>query len=69
MGLLGSSVTLSAKRELAHSRIVGYSHRESTRLKACQYEVAHEIVDSLEQAVIDADLVILATPIQTFGDF
>ena len=69
MGLLGSSVTLSAKRELARSRIVGYSHRDSTRQKACQQEVAHEIADSLEQAVIGADIVILATPIQTFEDY
>ncbi|MHC5191919.1 MAG: prephenate dehydrogenase [Planctomycetota bacterium] len=69
MGLLGSSVTLSAKRELAKSRIVGYSHRDATRQKARQYEVAHEIADSLEQAITDADLVILATPIQTFEDY
>lgn len=66
MGLLGSSVALSAKRELARSRVVGYSHRDSTRRKARRYEVAHEIADSLEQAVTAADMVILATPIQTF---
>ena len=69
MGLLGSSVTLSAKRELARSRVVGYSHRDSTRQKARQYGVAHEIADTLEQAVAGADLVILATPIQTFEDY
>jgi len=69
MGLLGSSVTLSAKRELARSRVVGYSHRDSTRQKAGQYGVAHEIADTLEQAVAGADLVILATPIQTFEDY
>lgn len=69
MGLLGSSVTLSAKRELSRSRVVGYSHRLSTRQKARMYEVAHEIADSLDEAVDDADLVILATPIQTFEDY
>ncbi|MEN8127233.1 MAG: prephenate dehydrogenase [Planctomycetota bacterium] len=69
MGLLGSSVTLSAKRALTCSRIVGYSHRSSTRDKARQYEVAGEIVDSLEQAITGADMVILATPIQTFEDY
>jgi prephenate dehydrogenase len=57
MGLLGSSVALSAKRELARSRVVGYSHRDSTRQKARQYEVAHEIADSLEQAITAADMV------------
>lgn len=66
---MGSSVTLSAKRELARSRVVGYSHRDSTRRTARQYEVAHEIADSLQQAVAEADMVILATPIQTFEDY
>ena len=69
MGLLGSSVTLSAKRELARSRVVGYSHRDSTRQKAREYGVAHKIADTLEKAVAGADLVILATPIQTFEDY
>jgi prephenate dehydrogenase len=69
MGLLGASVTLSAKRALARSRIVGYSHRDSTRQKARQYEVADEIADSLEAAVEAADVVILATPIQIFEDY
>ena len=69
MGLLGSSITLAAKRELAKSWVVGYSHRDTTRQKARQHEVAHEIADSLENAVSEADMVILATPIQTFEDY
>lgn len=68
-GLLGSSVMLSARGALARSRIVGYSHRASTRDKARRHEVADEIVDSLAEAVIGADVVILATPIQTFEDY
>ena len=66
---MGSSVTLSAKNGLPGTKVVGYSHRSSTRDKARQYEVAHEIEDSLEQAVKDSDIVILATPIQTFKDY
>ncbi|RKY03478.1 MAG: hypothetical protein DRP56_11115 [Planctomycetota bacterium] len=69
MGLLGSSVTLSAKRALARTRVVGYSHRASTRQKARHYEVADRISDSLEDAVVGADMVILATPIQTFEGY
>jgi prephenate dehydrogenase len=69
MGLLGTSVTLSAKRELPGTKIVGYSHRGETRDKARQYEVANQIADSLEQAVKEADVVILATPIKTFQDY
>lgn len=69
MGLLGSSVALSAKRELPATEVVGYSHRASTRRKARQYELADQISDSLEEAVDCADVVILATPIQTFEGY
>jgi prephenate dehydrogenase len=69
MGLLGSSVTLSVKREMPSVRVIGYSHRSDTRQKARQYGVAHEIVDDLNEGVAGADLVILATPIQTFADY
>ncbi len=69
MGLLGASVTLSIKRELSSTKIVGYSHRDSTRRKAEDYGVADEIVDSLAAAVEDMDVVILATPIQTFESY
>lgn len=69
MGLLGASVTLSIKRSLAGAKVIGYSHRPSTRQKARQYEVADRIEDSLERAVAEADVVILATPIQTFEDY
>ncbi len=69
MGLLGASVTLSIKRELAGTKIVGYSHRSSTREKAADYGVADEIVDTLAAAVADMDVVILATPIQTFEGY
>lgn len=69
MGLLGSSVTLSAKREMPSVRVVGYSHRADTRQKARQYDVAHVIADDLAEAVGDSDIVILATPIQTFAEY
>lgn len=69
MGLLGASVTLSIKRELPGTEIVGYSHREATRQKAVDYGVADEIVDTLAAAVEDMDVVILATPIQTFENY
>ncbi len=69
MGLLGSSVTLSVKREMPSARVVGYSHRADTRDKARQYGVAHEIAETLSESVTGADLVILATPIQTFADY
>ncbi|MHC5082436.1 MAG: prephenate dehydrogenase [Planctomycetota bacterium] len=69
MGLLGSSVALSVKRELSGTFVIGYSHRSTTRDKARQFEHADKIVDTLAEAVEDVDIVILATPIQTFQDY
>ena len=66
MGLLGASVTLSIMRALPRIMTVAYSHRPSTRRKARQMGVAGRIVDDMSECVVDADVVILATPVGTF---
>jgi prephenate dehydrogenase len=66
MGLLGASVSLSILRSLKGVKVVGYSHRESTRQKAREMSVADEVADDLCQCVADSDVVILASPICTF---
>jgi prephenate dehydrogenase len=63
---LGGSIALAVLRSFARVRVVGYTHRPSTRAKARRLAVATEIVDSLRSGVSDSDLVILATPICTF---
>jgi len=68
MGLLGSSLTLAIMRTFSQVRVVGFSHRPSTRQKARALNVAEEITESLEQAVCNADMVVLATPICTFEE-
>lgn len=47
-------------------KVVGYTHRPSTRDRARQLAVATEVVDEMTGSVTGADLVILATPICTF---
>lgn len=69
LGLLGASVALSVRRAMAGVKIVGFSHRQSTRQKALQQGIVDEVFDTASQAVADADLVILATPILTFKDY
>lgn len=69
LGLLGASVALSVRRALGKVRVVGYSHRDSTRQKARQQGVADAVEDTLDAAVAQADLVILATPIRTFEGY
>ncbi|MBN1816055.1 MAG: prephenate dehydrogenase/arogenate dehydrogenase family protein [Sedimentisphaerales bacterium] len=65
---MGASVTLAVMRSLPRIRAVGYSHRATTRKKAKELEVAHEIYEELAESVQNADLVILATPLSTFED-
>ena len=66
LGLLGSSISLAILRSFSGIKVVGYTHRASTRDKARQLAVASEIVNDLRQSVSDSDLVVLATPLCTF---
>lgn len=66
LGLLGGSVALAISRRLPAVAVVGYAHRATTRWRAKRLAVANKIVDDIRQAVADADLVIVATPIGTF---
>ncbi|MHC4228329.1 MAG: prephenate dehydrogenase [Planctomycetota bacterium] len=66
LGLLGGSISLSALRSFPRAKVIGYTHRPSTRAKARQLAVATEVASSLKSSVSNADLVILATPICTF---
>jgi len=66
LGLLGASISLAVLRSFSAMKVVGYTHRPSTRAKARELAVATEIVDQMSQSVSRADLVILATPICTF---
>jgi prephenate dehydrogenase len=67
LGLLGGSITLAVLRTFAGVKTVGYTHRSATRRKALQLAVATEIANDIRTSVAGADLVILATPICTFG--
>ncbi len=66
LGLLGGSISLAVLRSFPRVRMVGYTHRPSTRAKAKKLSVATEIANCLQSSVSEADLVILATPIVTF---
>ena len=63
---MGGSIALSVLRSFPRIKVVGCTHRPSTRRKARELAVAMEIVGDLKQSVCEADLVILATPICTF---
>ena len=62
-GLMGGSFALAAREAGWAQHIVGYSASESSRQKALSMGVIDLAVDSIEQAVKDADLVLLAVPV------
>jgi prephenate dehydrogenase len=49
-------------------RVVGYTHRASTRRRARRLAVASAVLDDMTESVSNADLVVLATPICTFEE-
>ncbi len=68
LGLLGGSVALSAQRLGQAIRVVGFTHRGSTRAKAAKLMAAIDITGDLKGSVAGSDIVILATPIYTFEE-
>ena len=63
-GLMGGSFALAARRAGWAPHIVGYSASESSRQKALSMGVIDLAVVSIEQAVANADLVLLAVPVK-----
>lgn len=67
LGLIGSSLAhVIAKKKLA-AEIVGYARSEATRLKALELGLVDRIYPSAAEAVAGADLVILCSPVGTYG--
>ena len=66
LGLLGGSLGLAISRVMPDVKVVGYSHRQTTCERAVAAGVVDESFDSVASAVVDCDLVILASPISTF---
>jgi prephenate dehydrogenase len=66
LGLLGGSLGLAVQSTFPRARRLGYSHRAVTRTKAIELGGVDEIYPDVADAVRDAQLVILASPISTF---
>ncbi|MBB6325113.1 prephenate dehydrogenase [Algoriphagus iocasae] len=65
LGLLGGSFALGAKKKLADLHITGFDIDSQNQKDALTLGIVSEIK---EQADVDTDLVILATPADTLGD-
>lgn len=68
VGLLGGSIGLALKAAGSTATIIGYSRRRETLEKAVQYGVLDRWAPDIQEAVADADLVILCTPVGLFSD-
>ncbi|MBI1330741.1 MAG: prephenate/arogenate dehydrogenase family protein [Alphaproteobacteria bacterium] len=67
IGLIGSSMAHAMRRKGLAAHIAGYARRTETLEKAEAIGFADSLHDNLATCVRDADLVVLATPVGTFG--
>jgi len=67
LGLIGSSLAHAIKRKNLAERIVGYDASESVRKRAAEIELA-AIVATPGEAVKNADLVILCSPVGSYKE-
>ena len=63
VGLIGGSVGLALKQRRLARRVVGIGHRRSTLEKARRRGAADTTTTSVRRGVAEADLVVLATPV------
>lgn len=63
LGLIGGSIALAIKKEHSNCLVFGYDIKKDQAKMAKSLGVIDEIVDNIEEAVADAELIILATPV------
>jgi prephenate dehydrogenase len=68
VGLLGGSIGLAMRSVAPTCRIIGYGHRRESLAKALEIGAIDTIETDPTEAVKDADLVILCTPVGTFEE-
>lgn len=64
-GLLGASIALAAKSRGLTRHIATWSRRSETRAACKQTKWCDQVFDSPEEAVSNADLVVICTPVET----
>ncbi len=67
VGLIGSSMAHAMRRAGLAAHIAGYVRSDETRDRAKKVGFANSLHTDLAEAVRDADLVVLATPVGTYG--
>jgi prephenate dehydrogenase len=66
VGLLGGSIGLAASRRISDCHVTGYGHRPDTLRRSLELQAIHVGTIDIAEAVREADLVVLATPVGLF---
>jgi prephenate dehydrogenase len=66
IGLMGGSLGLAMKERASAASVVGLARREETRREAMARGIVDSVTDQVKEAVTDADLVILGTPLLAY---
>ena len=67
LGLIGGSLGHAIKRGKLADHVVGYARSEATRKRALEIGFIDSAAESVAEAVANADLVVLCTPVGTLG--
>ena len=67
IGLIGSSLAHAMRKQKLAGEITGYARSEATRAKAVELGLVDRIFPTAAEAVKDADLVILCSPVGTYA--
>ena len=67
LGLIGSSLALSIKKNKLAGKTIGYAKSLNTRKKAKKLKLVDTVSDSLSKCVKDSDLVLICTPLSTYS--
>jgi cyclohexadieny/prephenate dehydrogenase len=68
LGLIAGSIGHGLKKNQLCETIVGYAKTNKSRQKSLELNIVDEVSNSAATAVIDADLVIISTPVGVMGD-
>jgi len=68
LGLIASSMYWAIKRGSIAREVSGYARSHATRQKAREIGLCDHICDTAQEAVKDADLVVLCVPVGAMGD-
>ncbi|MEQ1755939.1 MAG: prephenate/arogenate dehydrogenase family protein [Micropepsaceae bacterium] len=67
VGLIGSSLAHAIRRGSLAAHVAGHSHTQETRKRVSELGFCHSVHEHAADAVRDADLVVLCTPVGAFG--